>query len=45
MEASRLKTEPWSVCRQIVAEQHHFDEEQDPEPHQSEKSDPDLFQK
>ncbi len=42
MEAWPLKMEPWSVCRQVVADSHHFDEEQDPDPdpHESEKSDP-----
>ncbi len=48
MEAWRLKIEPWRVCRPVNADLHHFvfDEEQDPdpEPHQSEKSDPDLRQ-
>jgi hypothetical protein len=29
------------VCRPMVADLHHFGEEQDPGPHQSEKSDPD----
>jgi hypothetical protein len=32
--------EAWRVCRPVVAE-HHFYEEQDPDPHQSEKLDPD----
>ncbi len=34
----RLKMEPRRVCRPVVADLHHFDEEQDPVPHQSEKS-------
>jgi hypothetical protein len=33
--------EPSRVCRRMVADLHHFDEEQDPGPHQSEESDPD----
>jgi hypothetical protein len=33
--------EPWMVCRPMVADLHHFDEEQDPGPHHSEESDPD----
>ncbi len=37
----RLKMEPRRVCRTVVADLHHFDEEQDPDPHQSEKSGPD----
>jgi hypothetical protein len=44
MEAWRIKMEPWRVCRTVVADSHHFDEEQDPDPdpHLSEKLDPDL---
>ncbi len=36
--------EPWRVCRAEVADSHHFDEEQDPDPDPlySDKSDPDL---
>jgi hypothetical protein len=30
MEARRLKMEPWTVCRQVVADLHHFDDKQDP---------------
>ncbi len=30
----RLKMEPWKV--------HHFDEDQNPDPHESEKSDPET---
>ncbi len=41
MEAWRLKIEPWRVCKQVVADSHHFDEEQDLDPHQSEKLNPD----
>jgi hypothetical protein len=37
----RLKMEQRRVCRPVVADLHHFDEEQDPDPHQSEKSGPD----
>jgi hypothetical protein len=29
----RLKMTPWRVSRPVVAEFHHFDEEQDPDPH------------
>jgi hypothetical protein len=48
--------EPWRVCRPLVADSHHFDEEQDldlnpplseksdPEPHLSEQRDPDQHQ-
>jgi hypothetical protein len=32
------------VCTPVVADLHHFDEEQDPDSHQSGKSDPDLHQ-
>jgi hypothetical protein len=34
--------EPWIVCRHVIADSHHFDGEQDPDPdpRQSEKSDP-----
>jgi hypothetical protein len=28
--------EPWRVCRPVVAESYNFDEEQDPDSHQSE---------
>jgi hypothetical protein len=30
-----IQMEPWSVCRPVVADSHHFDEEQDldPDPH------------
>ncbi len=31
MEAWPLKMEPLSVCRQVVADSHHFDEEQNPD--------------
>jgi hypothetical protein len=33
---------PWRVLRLVIADSQHFDEEQDPNPHQSKKSDPDL---
>jgi hypothetical protein len=40
MEACRIKKiVPWRVCRPLVADSHHFDEEQDPDPHIGEKSD------
>jgi hypothetical protein len=29
--------EAWRICRPVVADSHHFYEEQDPDPHQSEK--------
>jgi hypothetical protein len=43
MEAWRLKMEAWRVCRPVVTDLLHFDEEQDPDPdtHLSEKLDPD----
>ncbi len=28
----RLRMEPWRICRPAVADSHHFDEEQDPDP-------------
>jgi hypothetical protein len=31
----RLEIEPWRVCRLVVADLHHFDEEQDPDPGQN----------
>jgi hypothetical protein len=34
--------EPWRVCRPVAADLHHLDEEQDLDPHFSEKPDPDL---
>jgi hypothetical protein len=39
MEPWRLKMEPWRACKPVVADSHDFDEEQDPNPHQSEKPD------
>jgi hypothetical protein len=38
-----LTMETWRVFRPVVADSHHFDEEQDPGPDtsESEKSDPD----
>ncbi len=36
MEAWRFKMEAWSVCRAVVADSHHLDEEQDPDAHWSE---------
>ncbi len=33
--------EPWRVCRPVVADLHHLDEEQDPDPYLSAKLDPD----
>jgi hypothetical protein len=38
VEAQNIDVE---VCRAEVVDSHHFDEEQDPDPHQSEKSNPD----
>ncbi len=46
--AMRLTKEPGKVCRPVVADSYHFDEEPDPDqtkkqdadPHQSEKQDP-----
>jgi hypothetical protein len=36
------KRERWSrVCSPVVADSHHFDEEQDPDLYGSDKSDPD----
>jgi hypothetical protein len=32
MVARRLKMELWRVYRPVVADSHHFDEEQDPDP-------------
>ncbi len=32
MEAWKLKIEPWRVCRPLVADSYHFDEELDPDP-------------
>jgi hypothetical protein len=29
MEAWRLKMEPWWMCRPLIADSHHFNEEQD----------------
>jgi hypothetical protein len=40
MAAFRLRMEPWRVCKLVVADSHLFDEEQDPDPHLSDKSDP-----
>jgi hypothetical protein len=33
VEAWRLKIEPWGLLRPVVLDSHHFDEEQDPDPH------------
>jgi hypothetical protein len=30
--------EPWMICRPVVAVLQHFDDEQDPNPHQNEQS-------
>jgi hypothetical protein len=35
IEAWKLKREPWRVCRPVVADLHHFDEENVPFPHLS----------
>jgi hypothetical protein len=41
-----LKIVPWRACKTVVAaDLHHFDEEQDPDPHQSDKSDPASHQR
>jgi hypothetical protein len=37
--------EPRRVCQQIVADLHHFDEEQNPDLYQSERSDPQQSEK
>jgi hypothetical protein len=42
MEAWSLEMEPWRVCRPVVADL-QFCEEQDPDPHLSEKSDLDAY--
>ncbi len=44
IEACRFNMEPWRVCRPVVANLHHFDEEQNSDPHQSEDLDPDKHQ-
>jgi hypothetical protein len=44
LEAWRLNMEPRRVYRPVVADSHHFDEEQDPYPHESEKLNPDPDQ-
>ncbi len=41
MEAWRLKMEPRRVCRPLVANLQHLDEEQDPDQQWRKKSDPD----
>jgi hypothetical protein len=33
--------EPCRACRPVVADMHHFDEKQDPNPHRNQKSDQD----
>jgi hypothetical protein len=40
MDAWRLKMEACIVCRPVVANLHHLDEEQDPDPLLREKLDP-----
>jgi hypothetical protein len=46
MEAKKLNIEPWRVFRPVVAgSTYHFNEEQDPDPHQRENSDPDRIEK
>ncbi len=37
-----VKMEPWRVCRSVVADSHHLDEEQDPDPHMHESEKRDL---
>ncbi len=44
MEAWSLKMKPCRVCRPVVPDLDPFNEEQDPDPHQSEKSKPDPHQ-
>jgi hypothetical protein len=39
MDAWRLKMEPWRVCRPEIADSNLCDEEQEPDPQQSEKRD------
>jgi hypothetical protein len=39
MEAWSLKMKPWRACRPVVADSHHIHEEQDPDPHLSERLD------
>ncbi len=29
----QLKIKPWRILKPVVADSHHFDEEQDPDPH------------
>ncbi len=41
MEGRSLKMKAWRVCRPVVADSHQLDDEQDPDPHWSEKLDPD----
>jgi hypothetical protein len=38
----RLKMESWRVCRPVVTDSHQSDQEQDPDPHEIEKYNPDL---
>jgi hypothetical protein len=33
MEVWRFKKEAWIVCRPVIADSYHLDEEQDPDPH------------
>ncbi len=39
-EAQNGALDLWSVCRPIISDLHLFDKKQDPDPHQSLKSDP-----
>ncbi len=41
MLAWRIKMEPWRLYISVFTDSHHFDEEQDPDPHLREKKDPD----
>jgi hypothetical protein len=46
MEARKLKMEPWRPVGGfilVVADSHHFDEEQDTDPYWSAKPDPDPY--
>ncbi len=36
MDAWRIKMKAWRVCRPVVANLHHFLEEQDPDPFKNE---------
>jgi len=44
-EVGRLKIEPSRICRQLAVASQYFDEEQDPDLYQSDKSDPHQSEK